>query len=285
MVVLMCVVMVLPVSATSADKVYRVDHLDVLVSLTDTGDAVITENWTLTYSKGEFSRFYKHLFSTGYFDDEISILSVKINGEEVPPAEGSERRPHNTYETGLEDGNTTIQWYYHVNPTSPTVVEYSITYKLYNAVAKYKNNAYFKYQLVGTGFDKKIIKTTITVKTPNSTPFEVKGKPVQWRESGNVITIREHQKNDLVFILKMDKKAFRDIGKCGWWSIQSPSTQDNITMSGVIIVLFILIYIASTLETGNNNNNRRNSSSYHSHGCSSCGGCGGGGCGGCGGAD
>lgn len=283
---IMCLMTILPVSATSTDKVYRVDNLDVVISLIDDGDAVVTENWTLTYSKGEFSRFYKYLFTNGYYDDTIDILSVKINGEEVRAAEGLEARPHNTYEIGSEEGNTIIQWYHHINPSSPTVVEFSITYKLYNAVVLYSDNAYFRHQLIGTGFDKNIIKTTITVNTPHSIEFKIKDKLSSWKQNNNIIIIKNNNKSDLILTLKMDSNVFHGLDKCNWWSVKSLTEKMLfISISGLIILtIFRLIGIKTGVIKPNTNNRiRRGNSFSDTYGCSCCGGCSS--CGGCGGSD
>ena len=50
-------------SVNAAEKQYRIDSADFRVDLEKNGDAVITEHWTVTYEKGEFTHFYKDVYN------------------------------------------------------------------------------------------------------------------------------------------------------------------------------------------------------------------------------
>ncbi|MBQ5338692.1 MAG: hypothetical protein J6Z40_05950, partial [Oscillospiraceae bacterium] len=60
---LLTVLMMQPLTAFADDKQYQVDAADFNVSFTENGDACITEDWIVTYTRGSFTRFYKDIYN------------------------------------------------------------------------------------------------------------------------------------------------------------------------------------------------------------------------------
>ena len=78
--------LLLPVTASAETKSYSVSSAEFHVSFADNGDATVTEDWSVQYEKGSFTRFYKDIYNAfnqlEYISD-VQVQSCKINGTEA----------------------------------------------------------------------------------------------------------------------------------------------------------------------------------------------------------
>ena len=97
--VMMCVILsicscTIPLKAYADEKSYRSDSADFDITFSESGDATITENWTITYTSGSFTRYYKDLFVPGnqleYYSD-IRVIDCKINGKAATATNSMDR--------------------------------------------------------------------------------------------------------------------------------------------------------------------------------------------------
>lgn len=67
----------------ASDKEYDIKQATFDIYLTEDGNAKITENWSISFTKGDFTRFYKDIYKNlpkvENFD-KIEIDSFLING-------------------------------------------------------------------------------------------------------------------------------------------------------------------------------------------------------------
>lgn len=139
------------VSAT--DKEYNISNAVFTAELQENGDAIITEYWTVNYTKGDFTKFYKDIYTNlpilEQFDD-IEVMSCLINGTDAIATNNTTERKENTYYFEKNSDTDTIHWF---KPASnETIIHYEIKYKLTNVVKQVDNNALFCYRFIGANF-------------------------------------------------------------------------------------------------------------------------------------
>ena len=82
------------------DKEYNVPNAEFNVYLQENGDAIVQEIWTVNYTKGSFTRFYKDFYKdvtpVEKFDD-IKVLNCLINGEYATEVNDTNIRNDYTY--------------------------------------------------------------------------------------------------------------------------------------------------------------------------------------------
>ena len=82
----------------SENKGYSIDNAEFNISFTEDGDAYVEEIWTVTFQRGEFSRFYKEIYKKNLNDLEKFTSIEVINAYEA-----------NVCATTYED-KTLIEW-------------------------------------------------------------------------------------------------------------------------------------------------------------------------------
>ena len=110
--ILLLTVLILPLTASADDKQYSVDSAVFRISFADNGDASITEHWTVTYTKGSFTRFYKDIynaFNQLEYIPSVDVQSCKLNGKEASPSKSVDRNPGHYYLEPQSD-RYTIHW-------------------------------------------------------------------------------------------------------------------------------------------------------------------------------
>lgn len=143
---------------------YSIDSVDCAVAFTENGDAVVTEDWTVTYD-GVFTRLYKDIHIADLPELEvfqgITVLDASINGDQIFESQNYGQREHNTYEITYNSENITVQWNYHANYET---VHYSITYVLNNVVTVTDNGrALFCYRFIGKNFEHRIERFSLMI--------------------------------------------------------------------------------------------------------------------------
>ncbi|MBP0987886.1 MAG: DUF2207 domain-containing protein, partial [Oscillospiraceae bacterium] len=154
---LLTVLMMQPLTAFADDKQYQVDAADFNVSFTENGDACITEDWIVTYTRGSFTRFYKDIYNPNnqleYIQD-IRDEKCQINGKDAVAQNNSTERIDGNYYLEKQTDKYTIHWFQSAENES---VQYHISYVIPNAVKLDEHNrAEFCYRFIGTNFPKRV---------------------------------------------------------------------------------------------------------------------------------
>ncbi len=157
---------------------YQVPSVDLKAEILPDGSAEITETWTVDYINGEYSEFSKDfpkMDSSLLYYDDIEILSCSINGVEAKRTIEDDYRENTYYfEKNKGTGSNYIHWNY--KPADETV-NYSIKYRLNDAVKYYKNKreAVFGYQFFGDGLKKNVKYAKIVIGPFDEKPETVEG--------------------------------------------------------------------------------------------------------------
>ena len=161
------IMLMVPVLSVSADtKEYQVDYAEFTADLQENGDAIITENWTVTYTSGSFTRFYKEILNPDnqleYIKD-IQVQSCQINGADAEPQFNTDRNDGHYF---LEKGSDrfTIHWFQHAQNET---VKYKITYLVPDAVRlNESDNAAFCYRFIGVNFPVSVSDVKAIIRMP-----------------------------------------------------------------------------------------------------------------------
>lgn len=118
------------------DKVYNFDNLHYEVQMLENGDALVSEQRTYTYEKGEFTR--------GYFDleegvDEIVVYEKDRQFKLLPDYD--QNRPEGSYAYKKQGSSTRLEWY--IKASSGEIRTFTINYKVKNATILYKDCAVY----------------------------------------------------------------------------------------------------------------------------------------------
>ena len=100
------------IRAVAEEKSYSVDSAEFDVDIEENGDAHISETWTVTYSKGNFSRFYRDIYkdvkAVEKFD-AVNLESCTINGKDCTGTDSIDRIDyHYFYEENSHSDRATM---------------------------------------------------------------------------------------------------------------------------------------------------------------------------------
>lgn len=170
----------------ASDKEYDIKQATFDIYLTEDGNAKITENWSISFTKGDFTRFYKDIYKNlpkvENFD-KIEIDSFLINGVLCEQVNNNYERNKYTYYASSYDNYYTLQWFY---PATNETVNYTCTYTLSNVVKETDNDkALFCYRVIGDNFEKKIDKTIVNIYLPKDSTIDVQYAPTSKYETTN----------------------------------------------------------------------------------------------------
>ena len=240
------------------NKIYDIKKLEVNVNISNDGSVVVTENWYLNFTSGQFTRFQKDIYNPATnlekFDIDENSFKVYINDKECNRVNNTEERKEYTYYLSINGKNTNIQWYY---PANEENVKYTVTYTLEDAVVETDNDvALFCYRYVGINFDKTIEETNITITAPGDSNIEVRHCNKTYSSIGeNPKKIIIDKSSNLTKInVAMDAKCFYDLRYCDLETLKTEENQSNgisrpnsslITILLIFAAFFILIIVST----------------------------------------
>ncbi len=150
---LLCVLLLtglFPSAASAASSGYTIDKVNYIADLRSDGSALITEEWTVTFSETGADGFVSEI---AVVDDNferigaLTDLSVSADGSSCSP-ENTDTPRKGTYSFTESDDGYTVTW--HLPSQSVTHV-FSMRYVVTDAVKAYHEQAYFYFRL----FDEK----------------------------------------------------------------------------------------------------------------------------------
>lgn len=129
-------VMIYGIFFNERDKSYTFDHLNYDVQLLSNGDALVSEERTYTYKKGDFTR--------GYFDLEQGVEDIVVfeKGKQfkfIPNFD--EKRPEGSYAFKKQGNITRLEWY--MKAAGGEKRTFTIRYKVKNTTTLYKDCAVY----------------------------------------------------------------------------------------------------------------------------------------------
>ena len=158
-----------PLYAAAEEKSYQTDAAMFDISFSESGTATVTEFWSVTYTSGSFTRFYKDFFNPGnqleYMPD-INVISCHINGVEAVATNSMDRIDNHYFFEHSSSQKYTIHWF---KAAQNETVQYDITYEIPNAVKLDENNqAEYCYRLIGANFPKTVGEVNTRIHLPDS---------------------------------------------------------------------------------------------------------------------
>ena len=118
LIAILCIVM-MPLGAFSVraeEKEYSVPAADFEVEIKNDGTVHVTENWEVSYTRGDFTRFYKDIYRTVPTEETFNLdedsMKVSIDGKECAPAYNTTDRENYTFflEKALKNIPCTAFW-------------------------------------------------------------------------------------------------------------------------------------------------------------------------------
>lgn len=168
--------LLMPVSAFADSKEYSVPAADFDVRIGNDGSVEVTENWTVNYKKGEFTRFYKDIYRNVPAEEEFSLdprsMTVRIDGQNCQEVFNSYERKDYTY--FLDEAGTA----YTVNCFARSrnmTRNYQISYRLKDAV-KYVDREYFlvTLRLIPANFSETVKTVTAKFTAPDGSVTDLR---------------------------------------------------------------------------------------------------------------
>lgn len=149
---------------------FEIVTTDIDIVLDKSGDAFVTEKWTVAYTDAEnlFNRHFdiysaENTLSLVQKYGEITDVKVKVDGKELAQADGKNAYTFRTDEVGGD-----LCYVVAVNYPSANVSRtYEISYTLTDAVKKNGRNAVFAYMVIGEKFDYTSNNVTVNVIFPD----------------------------------------------------------------------------------------------------------------------
>lgn len=141
---------------------YSFDHLHYDVQMLDDGDAIVSEERTYTYKKGDFTR--------GYFELEEGVEDIVVFEKDrqfhlLPNFD--ENRPEGYYAFEKQGNITRLEWY--IKATGGETRTFTIRYKVKNVTTLYKDCAVYFQKFLSEKNTADIKKITVSVQlVPNA---------------------------------------------------------------------------------------------------------------------
>lgn len=174
---LICVCSLLvPVSAFAESKKYSIPSADFDVQVEKDGKVRVTENWTVSYESGSFTRFYKDIYKAVPAEEAFSLdprsMHVTIDGKVCKEVFQSIEREDYTYL--LEEGTDSYTYSCYLRSEDVTR-KYQISYELNDAV-KYVDHEYYLVvlRLIPANFSTHIDSVTATVTAPDGSTADIR---------------------------------------------------------------------------------------------------------------
>ena len=194
--------------AFADEKSYRTDSADFDITLSENGDATITERWTVTYTSGSFTRFYKDIFDPGnqleYFP-EINVISCHINDTEATPTYSIDRIDYHYFFERSDSQMYTIHWF---KAAQNETINYDITYQIPNAVKINEyNDAEYCYRLIGYNFPSTVGEVNTNIHLPDIDAVnQATLSSGAFENDGNVLHCKEYNVNG-VYKVRLNMKS------------------------------------------------------------------------------
>ena len=207
---------ILPLTAHADDKEYHVEAADFKVSFDADGKAYVTEDWTVTYTKGSFTHFYKDIYNPKDSQLElikgIEVLDCQINGEPAIAQNNTARNSGHYYVENTNNGYT-IHWF---QAAQDETVRYQIRYVIPGAVRlDADGRAVYSYRFIGENFPKTVGEATVDITLPSddASAQATSTKGNMQIQNGHVIGKALNSYGMYRIQLNMDAGAFDDLGK------------------------------------------------------------------------
>ena len=178
LIAILCIVM-MPLGAFSVraeEKEYSVPAADFEVEIKNDGTVHVTENWEVSYTRGDFTRFYKDIYRTVPTEETFNLdedsMKVSIDGKECAPAYNTTDRENYTFFLEKSFEEYTVHCFLassHVNR------KYQISYTIKDAVKKVDGEYYLvTFRMIGANFPKTVRHVSALYTAPEGSTVEVR---------------------------------------------------------------------------------------------------------------
>lgn len=150
-----------------ADKSYSIKSLDIQANIQEDGSIDVTQNLTMYFSGGEFTKVYMDIpltanLRTGKMTS-INNVTVAEGNLNYALTKDTESKPDKHYYVSSDGSNLHIEWYHRSEDTGRT---FTIKYKLAGAITSYNDTADLCYKFVGDAWGVPMDKVRVTITLP-----------------------------------------------------------------------------------------------------------------------
>ena len=178
LIAILCIVM-MPLGAFSVraeEKEYSVPAADFEVEIKNDGTVHVTENWEVSYTRGDFTRFYKDIYRTVPTEETFNLdedsMKVSIDGKECSPAYNTTDRENYTFYLEKSFEEYTVHCFLassHVNR------KYQISYTIKDAVKIVDGEYYLvTFRMIGANFPKTVRHVSARYTAPEGSTVDVR---------------------------------------------------------------------------------------------------------------
>ena len=178
LIAILCIVM-MPLGAFSVraeEKEYSVPAADFEVEIKNDGTVHVTENWEVSYTRGDFTRFYKDIYRTVPTEETFNLdedsMKVSIDGKECAPAYNTTDRENYTFFLEKSFEEYTVHCFLassHVNR------KYQISYTIKDAVKIVDGEYYLvTFRMIGANFPKTVRHVSALYTAPEGSTVDVR---------------------------------------------------------------------------------------------------------------
>ena len=149
---------------------------DFEVEIKNDGTVHVTENWEVSYTRGDFTRFYKDIYRTVPTEETFNLdedsMKVSIDGKECAPAYNTTDRENYTFYLEKSFEEYTVHCFLassHVNR------KYQISYTIKDAVKIVDGEYYLvTFRMIGANFPKTVRHVSALYTAPEGSTVEVR---------------------------------------------------------------------------------------------------------------
>jgi len=173
--VILCIFM-MPITAFAEEKDYSIPSADFEVEIGNDGTVNVTEKWEVSYTSGDFTRFYKDIYRLVPEEEKFSLdegsMKVSIDGKECAPVDNIIDREDYTFCLEKSENAYTVSCFL---ASSHMDREYQISYTINDAVKIVDGEYYLvTFRLIGADFPKTVGRVSACFTAPEGAAAEVR---------------------------------------------------------------------------------------------------------------
>ena len=173
--VILCIFMA-PIFARAEEKDYSVPSADFEVEIGNDGKVHVTENWEVSFEEGDFTRFYKDIYTGVPYEELFQLdensVRVSIDGQECSPVYDTEQRKDYTFYLEPLYNRYTVHCFLHSREITRN---YQISYTINDAVKIVDGEYYLvTFRLIGANFSKEVDNVSARFTAPEGSTAEVR---------------------------------------------------------------------------------------------------------------
>ena len=173
--VILCIFMA-PIFARAEEKDYSVPSANFEVEIGNDGKVHVTENWEVSFEEGNFTRFYKDIYTSVPYEELFQLdedsVRVSIDGQECTLVHDTDQRKDYTFYLEPLYNRYTVHCFLHSREITRN---YQISYTINDAVKIVDGEYYLvTFRLIGANFSKEVDNVSARFTAPEGATAQVR---------------------------------------------------------------------------------------------------------------